>query len=242
MVPSGAQAGPLGPVCLAGCLGTCSATVCKHAIAIALVETAATGLVLAPAAFLKAGIKCKICKAACFVVCGHSCFAEGTKVTLLESDTKVDKNIESVQAGDTVLTLVGGKPAWTKVTRNLKIEGDFEFVRITTQDLKSGLQKRITVTPEHGLVTINENGELTLDAAKHLLVGDRMRAADGEELSVVDVSQVRLSEKYALETTDGTVLASDVFVSTICDEEVSAGEQLFNEKMKDWCKRHNCSN
>jgi hypothetical protein len=49
-------------------------------------------------------------------------------VILLENGIELEKNVESVQAGDIILTLESGQPAWTTVLRNFKTQGEFGFI------------------------------------------------------------------------------------------------------------------
>lgn len=100
-----------------------------YIICVGACEVAATALLLVnPPAGL-------IMQQACIVACGPAgfwaCFAETTQITVLENGEVVDKVISEVCAGDIVRTLDNdGKPTWTNVLKNTKIEGDFEFIQI----------------------------------------------------------------------------------------------------------------
>lgn len=54
---------------------------------------------------------------------------------------------------------------------------------------------------------------------------------------IAHIRQGHSDEKYALVTAAGTVLASDMLVSTICDEQVETGAKLL-EVIPDWQERH----
>lgn len=180
--------------------------------------------------------------AACVAAtCWGFCFGSGTQITVLNNDEITTKNIEDVLSGDRVLTLKDGKKSWTRVIRNVRSEGKFEFIEITAKNLANGSHKEIRVTPEHGLVLSNSVGQLTIDAAGHLQVGDRIMDSDKNNLVVTHISHTYGDDKYVLETVEGTVLASDLFMTTICDEEVSGGEKLFESTMNSWKIRHNFS-
>ncbi len=160
-------------------------------------------------------------------------------MTTIENGVEVKKNIGLIGSGDFVRTLIDGELKWTKVLKNTKTEGFFEFVQISAQGKDALNNAQLIVTPSHGLVFLSEDGNrLTLDSAEHVMRGDLLIAANGDVLHVTEVSSVKMQDKYTLETSDGTVLASDVFVSTICDEEVAGGERLWDTKMKDWHARH----
>ncbi|MBH2006833.1 MAG: hypothetical protein I8H75_05815 [Myxococcaceae bacterium] len=218
---------------------------CFGACAIACCSTAG-----GPAAFagpLGIAVGLTGCTGICMVACATAafippaCFADETKISVLEQGIRIEKDVKDIIVGDLVSTLKNEKLSLTSVLRNQKTQGRFEFVQITFEDLQNGMPKRILVTPEHGLVLSNENNELTIDSAEHINAGDRMLSADGIALLVTDIAIVTKNEKYTLETVDGTVLASDLFVTTMCNEEVIGGERLFEPTMKNWRMKHNFS-
>ncbi len=181
----------------------------------------------------------------CFNHCNHickyaviGCFSEGTKLSVLEAGVGVEKNVELIQAGDFVRTLKSGKPIWTKVLRNTKTEGYFDFVQIEARNTTSHHPEQLLITPDHAMIFMNEDGQTTLDAASHVQVGDQIVSSQGNLLSVTAVNAAYLLNKYTLETAEGTVLASNLLVSTICAEEVADGERKFDSTMEEWRKIH----
>lgn len=124
---------------------------------------------------------------------------------------------------------------------NIRTEGDFEFVQIDAKNTTDGNRKRLKVTPSHAVILIDHDGRRILDLAEHIKVGDRIIASNGDILSVTEVDSVVMRDKCTLETADGTVLASEVLVSTICKEELNDGERPFERTMKDWRLKHNFS-
>lgn len=223
-----AKAGPW----YAACVTSCTVPLCAAATAAAGPLGANPGVW--SAIFMKCASGCAIWIAACF--------ASDTKVTVLENGHEVDRSIDSVRSGDIVRTLKNGKSAWTKAVKNTKSEGLFEFVQIEAVNSSNNVRKQLKVTPAHGMILVSHDGSRTLDAADHLVVGDRIIASNGDILTVSHLERVQLQDKYTLETEDGTILASDVFVSTICDEEVAGGERLLDPAMKDWHERHKFPN
>jgi hypothetical protein len=175
-------------------------------------------------------------------ICLSNCFSERTNVTVLKDGVSNRKNIADVKKGDIVATLKDGTAGWTTVSRNLKTEGEVEFLQITTRSLKTGNYNEIEVTPQHGLVLSNVHNTLTIDSAKHIEIGDHLLGVNNEVLVVVDISTHTMNAKHTLETSDGTVFASDLFTTTLCNDEVAGGERLFDPTMNDWRMRHNFSN
>lgn len=178
------------------------------------------------------------CAAGCPAYCAPSivCFSEDTKLMVSQNGREVSKGIAFVHPGDMVKTLSDGNPHWTKVIGNIKTEGSFDFLQLSLRNETHILTEQLTVTPEHGMIFSN-NGRMTLNKASHVQVGDQMISAQGTK-SIMSVKPVQLDNKYTLLTTDGTVLASDIFVSTICSEEIDGGEKLFKEKMENWRNNH----
>lgn len=229
-VSSYALAGPITPICAYGCIAI--QTTCQSACAASLLSGA--GLLT----YYPCVVGCTAAASLCAAACALSCFSSTTTVIVLENGVGVEKNIGMTHVGDYVRTLVDGKLAWSKVVKNTRVEGPFEFVQIKAQNATSQHDTQLAVTPNHGLVLIGEDGHFHLDSAKHIESGDLVAASDGDVLHVTEVSNLVMQDKYILETSEGTVLASDVFVSTICDEEVGNSEQLLSAKMKEWNIRH----
>lgn len=178
------------------------------------------------------------CPVWCGAACLYSCFDANTTIVVLEDGREVKKNIADVHGGDMVRTLRDRELVWTKVLKNKKTEGEFEFVQIDARNITDGNYHRIRVTPVHGMVLVGEDDQLTLDAADNMLVDDKIIVSDNDILSVTEVNRVKMQDRYTLETVDGTVLASGIFVSTICDGEIVGGEQFFDSKIEDWKERH----
>jgi len=214
LLPKKAEAGPAMPACLALCAEIC-------------LPTAPGGLTYAA------------CMALCTPGCYVSCFSNETMINVFINGEEIKKHIGEVNIGDMVLTSNYGKNEYTKVLRNIKTEGNFEFMQITAQNPYniSHIQK-IQVTPEHGLVLGHEDSPMTIDTAAHIQIGDTLHGPNEERLSVIDISRAVLDSKYTLETCDGTVLASDFYVTTVCNEVVAGGEHLFGSIMDEWHSNH----
>lgn len=220
-------AGPFFPGCYALCVAGCEAIFAASGIAAAGVGAIATAAAGLPA-----------CLEGCVAACTPFCFSSSTTLIVLENGVGVKKNIALVRDGDLVSTLVDGKLTWTKVIKNTKTEGIFRFVQIDLQNEASSLETQIIVTPNHGLIFIAADRRLTIDSADKVEEGDLLISPDGSTLRVTTVNNINMQDQYTLSTIDGTVLASGVFVSTICSEEFAGGENLWNEKLEAWRARH----
>lgn len=178
------------------------------------------------------------CVVPCLAGCGAACFHKDTTIQVLENSVIIEKNIADVHIGDMIATLHDGSFAWTKVVRNIKKTGDFDFVQITASNEVTGNHKRLSVTPTHGMVLLGNDNQSVFDTANHVIIGDKIIAANGDVLSVTDIKHDVMHERYTLETVEGTVIASGIFVSTLCAEELEGGKKPFNTTIQDWQKRH----
>lgn len=217
LFPRSTQCGPLYPACMFACKATCIG------IAIWLPVT----VIGTPA-----------CIAQCFLTCIASCFHKNTTIQVLENDKAIEKNVADVHIGDMVGTLHNGAFTWTKVVRNIKKTGDFDFVQITANNETTGNHKELSVTPTHGMVLLGDDNQIMLDTANNVVIGDKIAASNGEVLTVTNIVNGTMDEQYTLETAEGTVIASGMFVSTLCAEELEGGKKPFNATIEDWQYRH----
>lgn len=177
--------------------------------------------------------------ASCNLMCAGTCFSNETMIDVLINGEKTNKHVGEVNVGDMVLTSNYGKHEYTQVLRNIKTEGNFEFIQITAQNpYNLSHTQEIQVTPEHGLVLGHQHSPMTIDTAANIQIGDTLHGSNEERLAVIDISRTVLDTKYTLETCDGTVLASDFYVTTVCNEVVAGGEHLFGSIMDEWHSNH----
>jgi hypothetical protein len=214
-------AGPFILLCAAPCIATCEAA------------CAAITAGLGAAACLIP------CIEGCLAGCATVCFSPTTTIVVLENGHEVEKPITDIRAGDTVITLKDGKPMWTKVLKNTRETGFHEFIHIHMQNTTSQKEAHLDITSSHIVILRNEDGVLRVDTAKNVVVGDHMVASDGSVLSVVGVRSTYMQDRYTLATSEGTVIASNVLVSTICSDMAPGGEHLFQPTMEKWYKMHN---
>lgn len=134
-------------------------------------------------------------------------------------------SIQDVNPGTEVLTWIDGEYQLTKVVSNQRsavTSGHF------VQVMAAG--RRLQVTENHNVMVLR-NGVSKMVQASNVLVGDVMwgvapfHAARSSsvpsyiaEMAVEDIKYVQLPHKNELITEEGTVLANDMVVSTICDD------------------------
>ena len=119
---------------------------------------------------------------------------------------------------------------FTKVVRNVKSLGTFNYTQIT---LESG--KTLTVTNERGVIILNNKSNKKIIRASDLKEGQMLITLQGAEV-IKNLKYLSIKDKYILETQDGTVIANEVYVSTICedmiDEKINADDLIENWKAK----------
>ena len=119
---------------------------------------------------------------------------------------------------------------FTKVVRNVKSLGTFNYTQIT---LESG--KTLTVTNERGVIILNNKSNKKIIRASDLKEGQILITMQGAEV-IKNLKYLSIKDKYILETQDGTVIANEVYVSTICedmiDEKINADDLIENWKAK----------
>lgn len=190
------------------------------------------------------------CNTVCMVACASAlfvppaCFANDTTIATPSSALEgkvVNKPISEVDVGDEVLTIVDGQLVSTRVVRNLRSSGDFAFFEFETRvksksDENAGVST-LKVTPEHTMLLVNASGEIAFSRPADVKIGDKMKSSDGSVRRVSRIGHAMGKEKYTLVTTEGSVLASGMLVSTMCSEGIS-DEKAVNDTVNDWKLRH----
>ncbi|KAF8167114.1 hypothetical protein B0H34DRAFT_680314 [Crassisporium funariophilum] len=199
------------------------------------------------------------CFDVCLVACASlvwappACFAGDTSIATLvsvpstkNSTSVLNIPISEVHVGDDVLTLIDGKHRTTRIIHNIHSKGEFEFlefelIRADLAELDGGRvtsTRKIKVTPQHSmLVTDPFKGDMRFSIAEHVKVGDLMKTSDGSSWKVSNISRSMGEERYTLVTSEGSVLASGVLVSTVCEEEMRS-EQALDDVMDAWKVKH----
>ena len=157
-----------------------------------------------------------------------SCFSDGSTFILQNNSTL---NASEIKKGDSLLTFNNENlEKYSKVIFHKKIVGKFNFVTIYLENGKS-----IKVTNEHGIVFI-ENNKQFIKTAEKINEGDILMTNLGNS-KVEKIERSIGNVKYVIETEDGTVFSNEIFVSTICNEEISEKKEL-KELIQKWSKNH----
>ena len=174
---------------------------------------------------------CITCVASLCVVVpmATACFDENTKIAKYENGQIKDANIYELKKNDIVLANNLNK--FTKVVRNVKSEGTFNYTQIT---LESG--KTLTVTNEHGVIIMDHESNQKIMKASDLKEGQMLITLQGPEI-IKNIQYLSLNDKYILETQDGTVMANNIYVSTICDDMIDEKINA-DDLIKHWKTKH----
>ena len=146
-----------------------------------------------------------------------ACFSPDTTISKLENGEIKEVSIYELKEND--LVLANNENKFTKVVRNVKSEGIFDYIQII---LESG--KELTVTNEHGVIVIDEESNRRVIKARNLREEQVVITLEGPEI-IKRINNLKIKDKYILETLDGTVIANNIYVSTICDD-------MIDEKIK----------
>ena len=158
-----------------------------------------------------------------------ACFSPDTKISTIENGQIKDVSIYELKKNDLVLANNGNK--LTKVVRNLKSEGIFNYTQII---LESG--KELTITNEHGVIVLDEEINKKVIKAANLREGQKLITLKGPEM-IKNINNLQIKDKYILETEDGTVIANNIYVSTICDDMID--EKINSDDLlKQWKDKH----
>ena len=174
---------------------------------------------------------CPVCIANLCVVAPLStaCFSPDTTIAKLEDGQIKDVSIYQLKKND--LVLANNKNKLTKVVRNVKSEGIFDYTQII---LESG--KELTITNEHGVIILDHESNKRVIKANNLREGQKLITLEGPEM-IKNINYLKIEDKYILETTDGTVMANNVYVSTICDDMIDE-ERNADDLIKQWKDKH----
>ena len=148
-------------------------------------------------------------------VCKIFCFHEQTIINVLEKDDKIiKKQVSDIKSGDRVLTYDEGKKILTKVIRNIENKGSFEFYEFKCRNKDS--IKSITVTGNHTMIIYSkDNNKIQFKSANQTKIGDLLRTIDGM-YEIFEINKKRMNRSYELRVENGTVLANDILISTLC--------------------------
>ena len=158
-----------------------------------------------------------------------ACFSSDTTISKFENGEIKEVSIYEIKENDIVLS--NNEHKFTKVVRNVKSEGIFDYIQII---LESG--KELTVTNEHGVIVLDEKSNKRVIKANNLKEGQMLITLEGPEV-IKRINNLRIKDKYILETLDGTVIANNIYVSTICDDMIDE-EMKADDLIQQWKNKH----
>jgi intein/homing endonuclease len=114
-----------------------------------------------------------------------TCFATDTHVQIIKNGIPTIINIDSLKAGDRVLTIDSGvltytKVEWVKKTEaadGIKHAGGFEFVKV---EVEGWWGDSLEVTKDHGLLVVGGDGKVRLKSAGAVSLGDELPTVSQE--------------------------------------------------------------
>lgn len=158
-----------------------------------------------------------------------ACFSSDTKISTIEDGQIKDVSIYELKEND--LVLANNENKLTKVVRNVKSEGIFNYIQVI---LESG--KKLTITNEHGVIVLDDESNKRVIKANNLREGQKLITLEGPEM-IKNINNLKIKDKYILETEDGTVIANNIYVSTICDDMID--EKINSDDLlKQWKDKH----
>lgn len=158
-----------------------------------------------------------------------ACFDPETKISKYEKGQIINVYINEIKKNDIVLANNLNK--FTRVVRNIKSEGIFNYTQII---LESG--EILTVTNEHGVIILDNKLDKKIMKAINLKEGQALITLKGQE-KIKNIKYLSIKDKYILETLDGTVIANNIYVSTIC-EDVIDEKRNADDLLKQWKYKH----
>jgi len=186
------------------------------------------------------------CASGCAAACIASCFDDNTSVVVSNGSSVQTVAVQDVLAGQQIMTFSQGKPTMTEVIRNTREEGVYDFVEIvasTSLEIYS-----LNVTAEHNTpryvdpLSFGEEGSAEVVLARNLNRGDLIavgRKTESIPARVLLVRPFQGNAKNILVTRSGTVVANNMFTTTICDgDEAIFNRSNFSVSLAQWRQLH----
>ena len=175
-----------------------------------------------------------LCWACLIGLCGLTtvstgCFNSNTTIYKIEYGKIKEVPIYELEKND--LVLADNENKFTKVVKNIKNEGIFDYRQII---LESG--KELNVTVEHAVIVLDDSSNKRVIRASNLKEGQKVISLDGTEI-IKKINDLKIKDKYILETMDGTVIANNIYVSTICDDMIDE-KMNADDLLKHWKNKH----
>lgn len=113
-----------------------------------------------------------------------------------------------------MLTYNGKMKIFTKVLKNMKNIGLFEFYTIKCKDNNSNI-KMISITGNHTMIVYEKiKDEIIFKNASQVKVGDKFITTVGL-FEVYEIYKEMLNDSYEMRVEERTVLAKDILVTTL---------------------------
>ena len=158
-----------------------------------------------------------------------ACFSSDTTISKIEEG--YIKNVPIYDLKENDIVLANNENKLTKIVRNVKSEGLFDFTQIILES-----KKVLTVTNEHGIIVLDDKLNKKIIRADNLKEGQKLITLKGTEV-IKKINNLKLKDKYILETSNGTVIANNIYVSTICDDMID--EKINSDDLiKQWKNKH----
>ena len=171
---------------------------------------------------------------ACLAGCGGgtiltACFDSKTTIKKIEDGQIKTIPIYELKKND--LVLANNQNKFTKVVKNVKNEGIFDYKQII---LESG--KELNITEEHVVIILDKRSNKRVIKASNLREGQKVITLDGPE-EIKKIKNLKIKDKYILETMDGTVIANNIYISTICEDMIDE-KMNADDLLKHWKNMH----
>lgn len=195
---------------------------------------AAAGAPTGGAAIPAAAIPCYTACASCYLTCGvagaPAACLDGTN--LVNTSTGV-KQVSEVAQGDFIATINDkGLTEYTQVRSNTLNHGLVDFIEITLDDGKA-----FNVTYNHIVAVERSAGNVEIDQAEHLKLGDTLVTLTGHAKASI-IRRLQQNSRWTLSTKAGSMLVNGVLVTGICADDFEVLPKNFWDALVAWRLQH----
>ena len=228
-----------------GCLGLISAgagtKVCLAACA-ATLEVCLLGCAVSGPFYPICAGACLAVSAGCVAVCPKNACHHPSAQIQIGQDLTI--HASDLVANKEILTLNGiTQKVQTGVALNItKTHGHFKFIEITLDNQSNSLK----VTTDHVVFKYDNHGNLVLVEAGEVAKGDHMLSVHcdihGCEKKVMEVTKTTFfhdSTKVYVESSLGTIIADNIFVSSICQGHDIGSRRTTTDFYEEFTTNHN---
>lgn len=146
---------------------------------------------------------------------GCQCFNSHTIIEIFDNGKLTKKEVSLIKKGDLVQTYNGISKSFTKVTKSVRNKGIFLFYELKCRDNASNI-KNISLTENHIMIIFGkQKNEIKLKYVSQVKIGEILRTTEGF-FEIFEISKKSKNECFEIRTEDGTIVANDILVSTLC--------------------------